>query len=141
MKMTKQLEQQRQGALAQGQCRLGQARAETHQLGHVLLHPCLNVIPADEVPEPSFTVFRRGDVGRQLLGQVRDPVRERVPEGHREAREDKYRPHRHHGDSQAPPPDPPALQGHHERVQDHGDEGRHDDQKDDVLEPVDDLPE
>jgi hypothetical protein len=29
----------------------------------------------------------------------------------------------------------------HGRVQDYRDEGRHDDQEDDVLEPVDDLPE
>ena len=136
-----QLQQQRERALAQAQRGLGQALAEGDQLGRVLVHPGLDVVPAHQIAEPAAAMLRVGHVGRQLLGQVADPVGQRITERDGQADEDNEPPQRDDGHRPAAPLDLPALQRHHGRVQDHRDEGRHDDQEDDVLEPVDDLPE
>ena len=117
-----QFEQQGQRALAQAQGGLGQPFPETHQLGRVLIHPRLHVILGHEMADPAPSVGRRGHVARQLQGQVVDPVGQRGAEREGEAGEDDQGPQGHHRDRPAPPLDLPPLQGHHGRVQDHGDE-------------------
>ena len=78
-------------------------------------------------------------VVRQYVGQMGDSVSQRVAERCRQADEDQQAPQRHHGHGKATPSEPPALQGHHERVEDHGDESRDDHEQDDVAKPVDQL--
>ena len=112
---------------------------DVHQLRHVLGHPLLDVIPAHQMAEPPPAVLRVAHVARQVIGQVGDPVGQRVAERQRQAEEHQQPPDDDDRHRQATALDLPALESDHERVQQHGDEGGHDHEQDDVPQVVEHL--
>lgn len=78
------------------------------------------------------------DVARQVRGEPRQPREEGVAEQHGEAGEDDHRPQGHDGDGDPPPLDP-SLDGYDERVDQHGDEGRREEEEHDVADRVEQL--
>jgi hypothetical protein len=104
----------------------------------VLLHPSLDVVLGREVADPARAVLRAGDVAGQLVGQVGDPVDQRIAELVSQDGEDHQG---REGDDRhrvAPARDPP-LQQDHDRVEQQRDEPGHDDQQHDVTQPVNQL--
>ena len=135
-----QLDDQGEGARANAQGRLAQRLGVGHQLGRVALHPVLDVVPGHQVADPAPAVLRVGDVAGQRVGQVGDPVHQRVAERQGQADEDQRGQEGDDRDGSAPARDQALLHQHHDRVEQQRDEPGHHDQQEDVLDPVDQLP-
>ena len=136
-----QRDHQRERALAQAQGRRREALAEVDELRRVALHPVLHVVLARQVPDPALAVLGLVHVRRQCLGQVGDRAHQRQAERQSQADEHDDGPQRDDGHGPAAALDPPPLQGHHHRIQDQRDEPGHQDQQEDVPQPVDQLAE
>ena len=134
-----QLDDQGEGARADAQGRLAERLGVAHQLGRVALHPVLDVVPGHQVADPAPAVLRVGDVAGQRVGQVGDPVHQRVAERHGQADEHQRGPDGDDRDGGAPARDQLALHQDHDRVEQQRDEPGHHDQQQDVLEPVEQL--
>ena len=75
-----QLDEQREAPVADAQGGLAERLGVGDQLGRVLLHPGLDVVLGREVPDPALALLRARDVAGQLVGQVADPVDQRIAE-------------------------------------------------------------
>ena len=133
-------DEQREGALAEGEGRLAEALAEARDLRGVVLHPGLDVIPAHQVADPALAALGLVDVRGQPVGEMGDPVDERVTERDGQAGEDQHGPDGDDGDGEATASHLPVLKGHHERVQEQGDEACDRDEQEYVTQPVEQLP-
>jgi len=89
--------------------------------------------------EPPPAALHIGYVMREVIGQVGDPVGQRVAERQGQAEEHHQPPEDDDRHRQATALDPPALESDHERVQQYGEEGRHDQEQDDVPQVVEHL--
>ena len=85
------LADQQGGALAHGEGRFGQIRAQLVQLRRVLVDPPLQVVVLNERPDRAAPVFGVGDVRGQPVSEVRHCVGQRISERCNESKEGNRR--------------------------------------------------
>ncbi len=94
--------------------------------------PGLDVVPGHQVTDPALALLGLGDVGRQVVGQVRHAVDQRVAEGERQAGEEQQGQQRDDGYRDPPAPDP-SRQDNDERVEQQCHEAGDHEQQDDAA--------